>query len=161
MFWLLLIALLGLWTFSETLFPPDRTTGTDVNVRDGDTLIMGGKAFRIEGIDAPEYHQSCKDAQGKDWACGKAARAHLDSLTKGGAIVCEFRESDRYGRALARCAAGAGDLGEAMVAAGFALGPDAYPKTQAIAREAKRGIWQGSFEDPAAWRAAHPREDIP
>jgi endonuclease YncB( thermonuclease family) len=38
-------------------------------------------------------------------------------------------------------------------------GPAAHPyrDAEAEAREAKRGIWRGSFELPAEWRAANPQ----
>jgi endonuclease YncB( thermonuclease family) len=50
------------------------------------------------------------------------------------------------------------DLSEALVQAGMAVSPasrgDApYGDAEAAARSAKRGLWQGSFELPAEWRA--------
>lgn len=159
-FWLLLVATIGLWAFSDTIFPPETISAATANVRDGDTLILGGKALRLDGIDAPEYRQICQDAKGADWQCGKAARTQLEALAQTGSLICQLGETDRYGRAMARCKTPAvPDLGAAMVRAGLAIGPDAYAKLQASARAEKRGIWRGTFEDPAAWRAAHPRED--
>lgn len=40
---------------------------------DGDTFVIGGENIRLKGVDAPEYGQSCKDASGKGYACGKAS----------------------------------------------------------------------------------------
>lgn len=160
-FWLLLAATVALWTYQDELFPPERFAAATANVRDGDTLILGGKALRLDGIDAPEYRQACRTATGGEWPCGKAARSHLEALARAGPVTCESREDDRYGRAVARCSAKGADLGEAMVAAGLAIGEGAYAKSQAAARDSKSGIWQGDFEDPAAWRAAHPREETP
>jgi endonuclease YncB( thermonuclease family) len=35
--------------------------------------------------------------------------------------------------------------------------PAGYAALEAEARAARRGAWQGAFEDPARWRRAHPR----
>lgn len=161
-FWALLIAAVLLWAFGSRLSPPETITAQTARVKDGDTIILNRRAYRLNGIDAPEYHQLCKDAAGKDWPCGKAARLQLATFVASGRIVCEARDEDRYGRSLAKCAsATVPDLGDAMVAAGFALSPERYPKQEASARAAKRGIWQGSFATPAEWREAHPRKDTP
>jgi len=53
------------------------------------------------------------------------------------------------------------DVGEAMVHDGDAVvlgfGRSDYQELQDEAEAAKRGIWRGSFERPADWRAANPR----
>ncbi len=158
-FWLLLAATIALWSFSDTLFPAEKVSASSVNVRDGDTMILGGRALRLDGIDAPEYRQLCKDAAGAGWPCGKVARARLETLARPG-VNCTVGETDRYGRGIAQCSSPATpDLAEAMVAAGLAIDDGRYAKSQASAKAAKRGIWQGKFDEPAAWRAAHPRED--
>lgn len=167
LFWLLLAALMGLWAFSERLFPPERVTAPSARVRDGDTLTLAGQTFRLYGIDAPEYHQNCGDKVGREWPCGKAARAQLEALVLPGSIVCEPRAEDRFNRKVAKCAsATVPDLAEAMVQAGLAVSPSLrgsapYENAEDTAREAKRGIWQGEFMTPAQWRESHPRKDTP
>ena len=50
-------------------------------VVDGDTIDMSGTRIRLIGIDAPESAQSCTDADGRPWLCGRAAtRALKDPL---------------------------------------------------------------------------------
>jgi len=90
---------------------------------DGDSLRAGdGSEYRIFGIDAPELHQTCKEANGKAWACGRAAKARLTTLIKGGNVACEAKGKDRYGRTVAVCSAeGVADLGEAMVRQGYTI----------------------------------------
>lgn len=159
-FWGLLIAAVLFWAFGHRLAPTETITVKTARVKDGDTIILNRKAYRLTGVDAPEYHQLCKDAAGKDWPCGKIARMQLATYVASGSIVCEAGAEDRFGRRLAKCAsATVPDLGEAMVTAGFALSPETYAKSQASARAEKRGIWQGTFATPAEWRAAHPRKD--
>ena len=131
---------------------------------DGDTLRAGdGSEYRIFGVDAPELHQTCKEANGKSWACGRAAKARLTTLIKGGNVQCEERTKDRFGRIVAVCSAeGVPDLGQALVSQGYAIdlgGPpgNPYNAEEEEAKTAKRGIWRGSFEPPWEWREAHPR----
>jgi endonuclease YncB( thermonuclease family) len=140
--------------------------GTKIVSIDGDTLRAGdGSKYRIFGIDAPELHQSCTEANGKSWLCGRAAKAKLTTLIKGGNVNCEARATDRFGRTVAVCSAeGVPDLGEAMVRDGYAIdlgGPagNPYRDAEAEAQTAKRGIWRGTFQRPADWRQANPRSD--
>lgn len=144
--------------------PPFGPSAKIVSI-DGDTLrAANGAEYRLFGIDAPELHQTCTEANGKSWLCGRAAKAKLTTLIKGGSVNCEDRAKDRYGRIVAVCGAeGVPDLGEAMVRDGYAvdLGGAAghpYRDAEAEAREAKRGIWRGSFELPSEWRAANPQD---
>jgi endonuclease YncB( thermonuclease family) len=133
---------------------------------DGDTLRAGdGAEYRIFGIDAPELHQTCNEANGKSWLCGRAAKTRLTTLIKGGNVTCVTRATDRFGRTVAVCSAeGVPDLGEAMVRDGYAIdlggaAGNPYRDAETEAREAKRGIWRGTFERPSDWRQANPRSD--
>ncbi len=163
LFWGLLLSLLGLWAFSEALFPPETIEAPAAKVRDGDTLDLNGQIFRLYGIDAPEYRQMCKDAGGKDWPCGKAARAQLEALVLSGSIICAPKALDKYNRKVAKCAsATVPDLSEAMVQAGLAISPSErgtspYVESEDAAKRARHGIWQGPFEAPEAYRASHQR----
>jgi endonuclease YncB( thermonuclease family) len=133
---------------------------------DGDSIrAANGAEYRIFGIDAPELHQTCKEASGKSWACGRAAKARLTVLMKGGTVTCEERAKDHYGRIVAVCSAeGVPDLGETLVRQGYAIDlggaiGNPYQAAEAEARAEKRGIWRGTFERPSDWRQAHPRTD--
>ena len=127
---------------------------------DGDSLDFGPVAVRLHGIDAPELAQSCERA-GQTWPCGKEAAAKLATLVQRGTVVCEQRDVDEHDRIVAACRVGSTDLGEAMVAAGLAVAftrnSDRYSGTQARARDAKLGLWNGTFQMPADYRAANPR----
>jgi endonuclease YncB( thermonuclease family) len=145
--------------------PPPFGPGAKIVSIDGDSLRAGdGAEYRIYGIDAPELHQTCKEANGKSWACGRAAKARLTTLIKGGTVTCAARDKDRFGRIVAVCSAqGVPDLGDAMVRQGYAidLGGTAgnpYHQAEVEAEAAKRGIWRGTFERPSDWRLAHPRD---
>lgn len=134
-------------------------TLNDHNVRvvDGDSIVVLDQRVRLWGIDAPERDQSCADAQGNPYACGMVATAHLSRLVLGKPIECWVEDTDRYGRLVATCTAGAADLGEAMVRDGWAIdyarySKGAYREVEAEARAARRGIHQGAFQNPEEFR---------
>lgn len=138
-------------------------------VVDGDTLRLEGRTYRLWGIDAPELIQVCQ-RDGQAYACGREAAAYLrmllaaepglgESASAGAAprLVCVPRTSDQYGRPAALCRLGDQDLGAEMVRAGWALvltrhGND-YAPEEDEAREARRGLWAGTFDMPWEWRA--------
>ena len=127
-------------------------------VIDGDTVQIGATHIRLHGIDAPEAAQTCTSAEGAVFACGAVATQALTALIGGASVTCAPVNVDRYGRTVARCATAGRDLGQAMVAAGYATAYRAYATDyvtqEADARRAGRGLWAGQMPDPAAFRAA-------
>ncbi|MFG1345434.1 thermonuclease family protein [Xanthobacter autotrophicus DSM 431] len=124
---------------------------------DGDTLDMGGTRIRLAGIDAPELRQECTRER-RPWPCGLAARSALARLAEQGQVRCAGRQTDPYGRLVAQCSVGDIDLSDFMVREGFALayrGRD-YAGAEAEAQASRRGIWAGTFQKPADFRADHP-----
>lgn len=133
-------------------------TGRRVVVADGDTLRIGTETVRLSGMDAVERAQFCTDAAGGAWSCGETAQRALEALVAKGGLRCLTRDRDAHGRAIARCSvAGVDDLGAAMVAAGWAVSDRGgrYFHEEEAAKAAKAGLWAGSFEVPAQWRARH------
>lgn len=134
-------------------------------VVDGDTLDMTGLRVRLFGVDAVELHQTCErggPTGPEAWRCGEDAKAQLSALVAGQTIACERRDTDVYGRMVAVCRAGRVDLSAAMAWAGFAVALEdfstAYVPSVEAARAQRSGIWGAAFVEPAAWRAANPRE---
>lgn len=144
--------------------PPERAPASATTpiqgrakIIDGDSLEVAGERIRLFGIDAPEARQQCRDANGQDYACGRDATRILTALIGGRPVSCQLVTHDQYARDVATCEANGADLGEAMVRAGYALdyarhSRGRYAAAERDARAAKRGIWQGEFEDPAEWR---------
>jgi endonuclease YncB( thermonuclease family) len=156
---LVFLALLAMVVFAlkiSGIIEPD--TG-QFSAADGDSLRMGKDNYRLHGIDAPELHQHCASAAGEDYACGLEARRALASLINGKELKCSTVDWDRYGRNVALCRAGSLDINREMVRLGWAVcyrrHSLAYVKEEAEARQARRGIWQGSFDYPEDWRAEH------
>jgi endonuclease YncB( thermonuclease family) len=135
-------------------------TGAYVAV-DGDSLSHGEQDVRLYGIDAPELHQTCTAGNGTDYPCGREARTALASLVSGNNIACLTRDTDRYGRSVATCTAAGVDIAAQLVRQGWAMAyrrhSTDYVALEAEAHRARRGIWQGAFEDPESWRARHRR----
>lgn len=79
----------------------------------------------------------------------------LRRLVSSGKVVCEGYERDRYERLLARCSVNGKDIGAALVEAGWAVAYGDYDREEAMARRARKGIWDGTFDAPRDWRARH------
>lgn len=124
---------------------------------DGDSLRMAGEELRLEGLDAPEYRQTCRDPSGRELACGREARRALAAMLARGGVTCTVGRLDRYGRGLARCRRGELDINAAMVQAGHAVAYGDFRAQEREARAAGRGIWATRFERPQEWRRSHPR----
>jgi endonuclease YncB( thermonuclease family) len=165
LFVMLVVGFVVLW--QQFLQRADETAGNtaQIQVGDGDSFTLDKVAYRLDGIDAPEMKQNCQSADGSIWRCGGEARRQLQSLLRRGEVRCVTRIKDRYGRSIATCSAnGVPDIAEALVRDGWAisaakLGEGKYAVAEKEARDAKRGIWQGPFERPAAYRLQNPRED--
>jgi endonuclease YncB( thermonuclease family) len=160
---LVVIAVILIERYCTVEVPPFGPGAKIVSV-DGDTIrAANGAEYRLFGIDAPELAQTCTEVNGKTWLCGRAAKAKLTTLIKGGNVNCEARATDGFGRVVALCsAAGVPDLGEAMVRDGYAvsLGGAAghpYRDAEVEAQTGKRGIWRGRFARPSDWRQSNPR----
>lgn len=160
--YLLAAALLGALAAAAEWMLREEMAGT-ARAIDGDTLVLDGAHVRIQGIDAPELHQECAREDGRPWPCGAAARRAMADLVAKGAVACAWSGRDDYDRPLARCLAGGRDLGAQMVRGGYALSfrGGAYDDEEAEARRERRGIWAGTFQRPAEYRAAHPRAGGP
>jgi endonuclease YncB( thermonuclease family) len=136
---------------------PARMLAGAAQAIDGDSLRLNEEDLRLEGIDAPEYLQTCTDQAGRQVDCGRAARRALASLLARGGVTCEIGRLDRYGRGLARCRQGETDINATMVRQGQAVAYGDYHSEEEEARAAGRGIWALRFERPETWRRAHPR----
>ena len=123
-------------------------------VVDGDTVLVGTQKLRLEGIDAPEGRQLCRQ-NGKDWPCGRQSTAYLRSLMRGSSVSCKAFGIDKYERPLVRCSASGGDLNAQMVASGWAVSYGDYYSEQSSAKKNRLGIWAGEFETPQNWREIH------
>ncbi len=135
---------------------PDPVAQQTVHVVDGDTIDVDGQRYRLQGFDAPERHQMCRDADDVPWACGRAATAALENLVSAGTVGCEDSGQRSYGRIVGSCSAGGVEFGAALVRAGLAVDEPRYaPDYSAEEREARdrgAGIHEGRYLAPWDWR---------
>jgi endonuclease YncB( thermonuclease family) len=125
-------------------------------VREGDTVQIGNSRIRLGGIDAPSVDQLCLNNDGERWTCGIAARDELIKHADNKTWTCHVVQTDRRGRAVARCEVDGEDIQKWMVKSGWALSylrfSHDYDADEKAAREAKAGMWQGAFIAPWDWR---------
>jgi len=137
---------------------PDEIAGAGRAVAGGVVEVAGLK-IRLSGIEALEPGQVCRDAKGQGWRCGHRAERVLRSLVQRRRVTCRDLESAEADGFAGRCEAGGRDLASAMVTEGYAFATGGflwrtYGREESAAQAAKRGIWQGEAERPAAFREA-------
>ena len=157
-----IIILISLKLFAETLLFISNNSETNlkligqVQVTDGDTIRQGKLKIRLHGIDAPEYKQKCKNSKNQLYACGVKSSAFLQSVINENDVYCEGRNKDRYGRLIAICYVNNINLNSTMVEDGWAIAyryySNDYIAEEERAKQNKRGIWQGDFDEPYIWR---------
>lgn len=145
---ILFFAAAVLWVFPATAAD---ITGMPT-VIDGETLEVGGKRFRLWGIDAPDPRQTCVIRK-REYNCGRISTTALMDLVAGVDVKCRPVAKQK---GVARCYAGGYELSEGMIHTGWAL---AMPRNHARfapiekkAAAARRGLWQGDFAMPWDWR---------
>ena len=109
----------------------------------------------LHGLDAPESRQLCR-LDGEPWRCGQDATNALAGMIASRAVACQELDRDRHGRKVAKCSVAGADLGEWMVANGWAVAyvyfSYEYSRAEQRAKSAQQGIWAGEFEMPWEWR---------
>lgn len=115
----LLVMLAGCNRAAEPVSPHPRPS-TFVTVIDGDTLSVRGKAFHIEGIDAPNLppHARCWSEAALAVQAANMVSDHIAGMDR--LVMGDYGE-DRFGRTIGRVITRSGQtLGDALVAAGVA-----------------------------------------
>lgn len=147
----------GLMVIGETATARTSANAETVRVVDGDTLVLGDDTIRMQGIDAPELAQTCRNASGKTYRCGQISKAFLEKLISKGSVSCNGSELDAYDRRIATCFAGSINLNRKMVESGqayvFRRYSQQYIPEETEARMARRGLWSGTAQLPWDYRA--------
>ncbi len=133
----------------------------DAVVKDGDTLQIAGTTFRLDGIDAPEYDQTCVDDHADPWACGVEARDRLVALIGDRTVTCDdLGPSPAFAKwraGLCRIAGEGESLNALVVRSGYAVSAKPslkgrFEADEAAARDQQKGLWRGCFAAPREFR---------
>ena len=100
-------------------------------------------AIEIAGLVPTDEDAICTDADGRQWPCGVRARTAFRSFVRGRALTCELPEEINEKRYVVACALGKHDIGNWLVAQGWAAPAPDGPYVQAgdEARAQRRGIY--------------------
>lgn len=137
-----------------------------VRVIDADTFDVGAVRVRLHAIDAPELDQMCVTAHdGAPFACGKWASTQVAARFAGKTARCTQTDTDRYGRAVATCKVAGQDVGQEIVAQGWAFayrryGMD-YDLDEKSAHIANRGLHRFRVQSPAQFRQNRTQGSVP
>jgi endonuclease YncB( thermonuclease family) len=98
-------------------------------VVDGDTIRCGERHVRLARIDAPELPGHCARHRHCAPGDGEASKSALERMIGDRTLTCQPVPAspeggsvyDRWGRTVARCQVNGRDVGQAMIAGGWAI----------------------------------------
>ena len=137
------------------------TWAAGATITDGDTLVLNGKPYRLDGVDAPETDQVCLDGKGNVWACGLEARDELRKFVGKREVRCDGKKFDTVyrNRRIATCSVEGEEmsLNRWLVANGWAVNFEPFAKMrfkkdEDEARQNSKGLWKGCFAPPQSAR---------
>jgi endonuclease YncB( thermonuclease family) len=114
-------------------------------VSDGSTIRIGQRRIRFDGVATPGQGSMCGDVN-----VYRGATDALRQITRSNQVSCRISDApDSSGRDIAQCSVEGADLGEYMVATGWARevprdSGGVYAEEEAAARAAGLGVWNAS-----------------
>lgn len=129
----------------------------DAVVIDGDTLVLNGTTFRLDGVDAPQTDQTCLDESGAVWRCGIAARDQLQKQIGKRDVRCDDAGPDAVYKkrrlGICRVEGETANLNQWLVREGWALNLETrFKSDRDYARDNRKGLWNGCFVSPQTLR---------
>ena len=120
----------------------------------GDTLRVGGRLIRLDGIEAPEREQTCALASGRTWSCGSGATQALAGRIKSKPVNCEVTGEDKVLTGI--CRIDGTDIAADLVRGGYVFAEAGwfarYAAAEGEAKEARVGLWRGEAQRPSEFR---------
>jgi endonuclease YncB( thermonuclease family) len=141
----------------------------DAIVRDGDTIQLAGVTYRLDGIDAPEFDQTCIDDHAEPWTCGIEARDQLAKLIGGRSVHCEDLGPDKafskWHTGICTVVGESVSLNQSVVGQGFALSSESsaggrFKQDEAGAKDNLKGLWKGCFVAPQDFRHSNKSANL-
>ena len=138
---------------------PQTFSGRVRAVQSGYLFQIEGSFIKLYGVDAPDPWQTCLDAHGQTYTCGRTAKQWLERLILNKHLTCKAVGTDGKGNYIATCNIGGYDVGAAMTAVGWAVADRrssaVYIPYEQQARTGQVGLWAGRFVAPWVARAKH------
>lgn len=164
-----MMAMLRALTLILAIFPANLGFAAGATVRNGNVIQVGDVTYRLDGIDAPEFDQTCIDEHADAWACGIEARDQLARLVGGRPVRCGDLGADAsYKKRRVGICTVEGEtasLNQLLVRQGFALNFDPsatgrFREDEAEAKNNHRGLWKGCFVAPREFRRGRKDGDL-
>ena len=136
-------------------------------VTDGDTIKINTFKIRLNGIDAPEKKQKCKRPYleifififYEDYSCGQKSTEALIKKINNQKITCKISDVDYFKRLIGECYKRKTNLNAWLVLNGHAVAYRKYSKKyvsdEILAKQEKKGMWQGKFQMPWDYRKSN------
>ena len=136
-------------------------------VTDGDTIKINTFKIILNVIDAPEKKQKCKRPYleifififYEDYSCGQKSTEALIKKINNQKITCKISNVDYFKRLIGECYKRKINLNAWLVSNGHAVAFRKYSKKyvpdEILAKQEKKGIWQGKFEMPWDYRKSN------
>ena len=138
-----------------SLFSCNISFADNLNVVDGDTIVLNGEKIRFSGIDTPELKQTCMDKD-QEVLCGVLAKVLLIEKIGSKTPTCISEGKDMYKRTLAECFVDDESLSSFLVRSGYAFAYRKYSKKfvedEEFAKKNKLGLWSMKFQFPWDFR---------
>ena len=129
----------------------------NVQILDGDTIVLNGERIRFSGIDTPELKQTCLQDD-KEIPCGIIAKTLLVEKIGSNTPKCITEGKDFYKRTLAECFVNGESLSKFLVRTGYAFAYRKYStkfiEDEEFAKDNKLGMWAMTFQYPWDFRKA-------
>jgi len=90
-------------TSSGSGYADDKALMGKSEIVDGDTIKISGESIRLEGIDAPEKKQECKDSEGRNYSCGIVATKALKAKIGSNSVICKGTGKGSWNRPIRTC----------------------------------------------------------
>ncbi len=129
-------------------------------VTDGDGVRVCGQEVRFANLDAPEWDQPAKHADGYWFRHGRHVKRALSRKIGGKDIVVDIEEYDKFGRAVGTVTCNGEDIGAWLVREGHAIAcyGRRYKSIEQEAKAARKGMWSHAVNiDPRQWRHKRAR----
>jgi len=140
-----------------TLLTWNTSFADNLEIVDGDTIVLNGEKIRFSGIDTPELKQICLQGD-QEVSCGMSAKMLLVKKIGNNTPECISEGKDVYKRTLAECFINGESLSSFLVRSGYAFAYRKYStkfiKDEDFAKANKLGMWAMTFQYPWDFRKA-------